>query len=494
MASPIFRKTLLALAVTATTLPAWAETVQLTNAGFLSERQTYSETLEITGTYTGGSDEDAIEFNGSHLQKDLILNATINSTGDFAGGVDMDVYEDGNIWINNQIDGSVINKGSISAIGGGANALMIDPAIIGGSVINEGLLLAKGEPLTDDGGTDVARAIDMGGSTTIKGDLVNAATGRIIAEGRDAKGINLEGGEIVGKVINRGLIQVTGAGATAIDVTSNERWQQVDMTDLAGIENHGSIIATGDDAEGIRIDGARFTSTTGQVINTGTIQATDAAIVIGSFNIDLKSYYNEFLDQYMPLHVINSGKLISGDEALDASESNRNVYLYLQNGSEIIGNLIGLKNIYVDGNANFTGTSTADDGYNIRMKDAANHWLEVGSFSDYPPSHLNLLSAHTSLDGNLYVASNSSLGLNLSSATNPQTAVLSVTDTAEFGKNAQIKLTAQGADFSASGSTYKLIEAGRIDSLDENDDVDPNGKLNLVSSSALLKIDSYSVE
>lgn len=86
----LFRKTLLALAVTASAVPAFAQTVQLTNAGFLSERQTYTEDLEITGSYTGGSDEDAIELNGSTLQKNLILNATINSTGDFAGGVDMD--------------------------------------------------------------------------------------------------------------------------------------------------------------------------------------------------------------------------------------------------------------------------------------------------------------------------------------------------------------------------------------------------------------------
>ncbi len=492
MASVIFRKTLLALAVTATTLPAYAQTVQLTNAGFLSERQTYTEDLEITGTYTGGSDEDAIEFNGSHLQKDLILNATINSTGDFAGGVDMDVYEDGLTSINNYIDGSVINKGSISAIGGGANALMIDPAIIGGSVINEGLLSAKGEPLTDGGGTDVARAIDMSGSTLIKGDLVNASSGRILAEGTDAKGINLEGGEIVGKVINRGLIQVTGNGATAIDVTSNERWLQTDMTDLAGLENHGTIIATGDDAEGIRIDGASFTSTSNQVINTGTIRATDAAIVIGGVDIDPDETHPS---PYQPLNIINSGKLTSEDEAVDASESNRRVYLTLQSGSEITGNLIDLSNIIVTGNTDFTGTNADSDGYNIRMADGSNDWVDVGSVSNNTPAQLNLLSAHTSLDGSLWVASNSALGLNLSSATNPDVAVLSITGTAEFGQNAQIKLAAQGEDFSANGTVYKLIQAGQINvQTADGLDVDPNGKLNLVSSSALLKIDSYSLE
>lgn len=492
MASMLFRKTLLALAVTATTLPAYAQTVQLTDAGFISENQTYTEDLEITGSYNGGADEDAIAINGNHLQKNLILNATINSTGDFAGGVDMDAYEDGLVWINNRIDGDVINKGSISAIGGGANALMIDPALIGGSVINEGLLYVKGEPLLDDGDTDVARAIDMSGTTVIQGDLVNAASGRIIAEGTDAKGINLEGGEIVGKVINHGLIRVTGDGATAIDATSNERWSTPDMTDLKGIENHGTIIASGDDAEGIRIDGASFTSLTDHVINTGTIAATDAAIVIGGFDIDQDetSYYRS-----LPLRIVNSGTLMSEDEAVDASEARDPVYLYLENGSKIIGNLIDLSNIEVTGTVNFTGNDNTGDGANIRMKEGSNGWIDVGSVSDNAPAQLNLLSAHTSIDGRLYVAGNSALGLNLSSATNPDVAVLSVTGTAEFGKDAQIKLAAQGDDFSANGTVYKLIQAGQINVLTaDGENVDPNGKLNLVSSSALLNVDSYSLE
>ena len=492
MASMLFRKTLLAVAVTATTLPVYAQTVQLTNAGFVSERQTYAEDLEITGTYNGSTDEDAIAINGSHLQKNLILNATINSTGDFAGGVDMDVYEDGLVWVNNHIDGDVINKGSISAIGGGANALMIDPALIGGSVINEGLLYVKGEPLLDDGDTDVARAIDMSGTTVIQGDLVNAASGRIIAEGTDAKGINLEGGEIVGKVINRGLIQVTGEGATGIDVTSNERWTLRDMTDLSGVENHGSIIASGDDAQGLLIDGASFSSETAQVINTGTIQATDAAIAIGNYDVDIPGYNNTW---GTPLYIINSGKLISQDEAVDASESQGPVYLDLQNGSQITGNLIDLANIYVTGNVDFTGNDNTGDGANIRMRNGTNSWIDVGSVSDNAPSQLNLLSTHTSIDGSLYVASNSALGLNLSSATNPDVAVLSVTGTAEFGKDAQIKLAAQGSDFAANGSVYKLVQAGQINVLTaDGEEVDPNGKLNLVSSSALLKVDSYTLE
>ena len=484
----MFRKTLLALAITATALPVSAQTVKLTNAGYVSEHKTYEGNLEFTGTYTGSSAEDAIEFNGNHVKGDLILNATINNSGNFAGGIDLDAWEDGNNWATNQIDGNLINKGSISVVGGGSNALMIDPATINGSVINQGLLSATGEPLLDGNEIDVARALDFTG--TIKGDLINDTNGRIIANGTDAKGVNLEGGRIDGKLINRGLIQVTGNGATAIDATTSGDGLNADMVDLAGIINSGTIIASGEDAEGIRIDGASFKEAEAHVINTGTIKATDAAIVIGNFDIDS----DDLLSRNDPaLKIVNSGTLISEDEAVDASETNRSVYLTLLGGSKITGNLIDLTTIEVYGKVDFSGTDSSSDGANIRLRQGG--WMDVGSVSQNAPAHLNFVQPHTTIDGNVYVAGNSSLGLNLSNATRTDTAVLAVSGTAEFGKDAQIRLAAQGSDFSVEGTTYNLFQAGKIDVLDaKGDKVDPNGKLNLVSSSALLKVDSYTVE
>ncbi|MFV0926871.1 MULTISPECIES: autotransporter family protein [Pseudomonas] len=464
----MFRKTLLALAITATALPVGAQTIKLTDAGFISEHKTYEGNLEFTGAYTGSAAEDAIEFNGNHVKGDLILNTTINSSGNFAGGIDLDAWEDGSSWASNQIDGNLINKGSISAVGGGSNALMIDPATINGSVINQGLLSATGEPLLDGSEMDVARALDFTG--TIKGDLLNDTTGRIIAKGTSAKGINLEGGRIDGKLINNGLIQVTGNGATAIDATTSFNGQNVDMVDLAGIVNNGTIIATGDDAEGIRVDGASFTTAERQIVNTGTIKATDAAIVIGNFDIDVANRD--------ALWVVNSGTLISEDEAVDASETNKTVYLSLQNGSKVTGNLIDLTSIDVYGNVDFSGTQ-GNDGANIRLRQGG--WMSVGG--ETGSAHLNLVKPHTVLDGSMTVAGNSSLGLNLSTATNPNAAVLKVTGTAEFEKGSQVKLAAKGSDFNAKGNTYRLIEAGKID-----------GNINLVSSSALLKVDSYKVQ
>ncbi|MEE1920363.1 autotransporter domain-containing protein [Pseudomonas sp. 148P] len=489
----LLRKTLLAMAVASATLPAYAQTVQLTNAGFKSENQTYTESLEITGSYSGSGEDDPIEFNGSHLQKDLILNATINSTGDFAGGVDMDVYETPGTWINNRIDGNLINKGSISAVGGGANALRIDPAIIGGSVINEGLLSAKGEPLEDEGTTDIAVGIDVSGSTTIRGDLVNAASGKIIVEGEDATGIYLTGGEIVGRVINRGEITASGEDSVGIEVSGGFNGPGYDRTDLNGIENHGTIGAYGKDSQGIRIESASFTGLNDHIVNRGTIVGGDASIAINTFDIDTEG--NDLTSSSSaPLHIINSGTLISLHQAVDARNASGDVYLELQKGSVVTGNLFGLKNIYVSGDTNL-GVNSRQGEFGISMQ-GSDGWVEVGSVSDNAAATLLLTDVyHTNIDGNLYVASNSSIGLLMSIVTDPNTALLSVTGTAEFGKDAQIKLAATGREFAANGAEYKVLKAGQFNVLNaDGSAVDPNGKLNLVSSSALLKIDSYRIE
>lgn len=493
MAPLTFRKTLLALAITASALPAFAETVQLTNAGYVSEHQTHNGNLEFTGSYSGGGEEDAIELNGSTINGDLILNANINSTGDFAGGVDMDQWDnENNVFTPNVITGSVINKGSIQANGGGANALMIDPARIGGSVINEGLLSAIGEPLTDEGGTDRARALDFSGSSVIAGDLVNAASGQIYARGEEARGINLEGGAIEGKVINRGRIEVVGEGATGIDATSDEDKANnyFDMVDLAGIENHGTIIATGEDANGIVLDGASLTTADGvHILNTGTINAEDAGILIGNTDFDTPGQTENYA-LYGDLNIFNSGTIISKDEAIDASESNRPVELILRKGSVIVGNLIDLSNIEIEGDTSFTGTDSSADGANIRLKDVEEGRVDVGWSGDKVGTTLTLGAAHTSIAGNLYVAGNSALGLSLGNDTDRSKAVLSVSGAAQFEQGAQVKLAARSNDFSANGSTYTLIDAGSLQVVDADDNVIPQGTLAVTSTSALLNVDT----
>ena len=506
------RKTLLALAVAATSLPAHAQTVQLTNAGFKSENHTYAETLEITGSYSGDNGKVVVdqgsgnapqpsapvEIHGSHLQKDLILNASIDSKGDYAGGADLDQAPTTSASpLISRVDGNLVNKGSISATGDGVVSLRIALADIGGSVINEGLLSAKGGPMEGD---DVANGMNISSPARIGGDLINSEQGRIIVEGEGASAIDIRGGAIAGKVINRGLIQGTGEDTTGIEFSARYNFgtgngPRVELVDIAGIENHGTIIARGQNALGIDIGGVSFNGGSDHFINTGTIEGSWAAIYITRYDINVPNVGS--LGDLVPLRIINSGTLRSDEQAIDVWTPRGKVYLELEEGSQVIGNLMDLSSIQVNGDTRFTGKTVESrgEGYNIQMKDAARDWVEVGSAQDYPPAQLNLLAPHTRLDGNLYVSYNSAIGLNLSSATNPDVAVFALSGTAEFAQGAQIKLAAQGSDFAANGSVYKLLSAGRIDILaDDGITIDPNGKLDLVSSSALLKVDSYSVE
>lgn len=475
------RKTLLALTISATALSTHAQNLQLTNAGLLAEDKSYTDAVEVKGSfYSHNNDLDAIEFNSVNFEKDLILNATINANGDNASGLDLSMSgEDENpssFGEATEIRGSLINKGSIRVIGGGVAGMLVDPAVIHGDLVNEGILSVKGENFEGDG----VRALEFSGDSEIHGNLINASTGKIFAEGTDATGIQLMGGEIDGKLINRGLIQVSGEGATAIDATSNDiywngAFQRSDLVDLGGIENSGTIIATGDNAVGVELDGVSFASSAAQVINTGIIEAEDdAAIEVGSFNID-------GTDEGGPLKILNSGTITSHDEAIDASEASGPVHLIWDAGT-ITGNLIDLKDIQINSAVAFNGTSASADGANIRMKD--NGWVNVGSVSEKKFGSLQLGQAHTTLEGNLYVAGNSSLGLNLSSATDPSKAVLAVSGTAEFGAGSQIKLAAKGSDFRADGNSYKLVEAGKLE----------NNGLSVTSSSALLNVDTYSVQ
>lgn len=523
--TPTFRKTLLALAVTSAALPAYAQTLTLTNAGIIEEDGSYVENVEITGSFTGSNGDDAIEFNGVIFQKDLIINADVNAGGNNAGGLDLTELDPSIIFTPTEIHGDLINKGNLSVEGGGASAMLVDPAIIHGSLINEGTLSAKDEVFEGEG----VRALEFSGVSEIHGQLINE--GGIFASGSQSTALSVEGnvsingyeirneeGAIIsatgtnttgvrllnldrfgGVLINNGKITASGENAKAIDVQGGY---------IFAIDNEGEIIAAGDDAHGIAINGTQFDGYNGvrdypndrHIRNSGLIQADDAAILIESFSIDTNIDGENAGGATVKnrLGIENLGHIVSKDEAIDASLASGDVDLYWGiidpddeefeeitarvKESTITGNLIGLSNIEIRQNAVFTGTDATVDGANIVMKNSG--WVNVGSVTDSLPGHLELGLPHTTIDGNLYVAGNSSLGLNLSSATDPDKAVLSVSGTAEFGDGAQVKLAAKGSDFRAQGTTYTLVEAGSIE----------NEGLQVVSSSSLLNVDTYAVE
>ncbi|HFK1874674.1 TPA: autotransporter domain-containing protein [Pseudomonas aeruginosa] len=468
--TPMYRKTLLALAISASALPLAAHALTLTNSGLDSEGNTYTDSTEVTGAFTGS--DQPLRFYSDTFNHDLVLNAQVQATGDDLNGVDLSYAGDDDtpspIGAPTEVFGNLQNKGSITVNGAGVTGLLVDPAIIHGNLVNEGTLLVTGGVLEDDG----IRGLKFAGQSVLQGDLLNAASGKILADGEEATGIQLKGGTIAGKLINDGLIQVSGAGSTAILATYDDDMGSPNRVDLGGIENHGSIVASGDDATALRLDGVSFADAPVQVLNTGTIQADDAAIEVGAFDIDGANASNT-------LAIQNSGTLISQDEAIDASQASGGVHLVWNAGS-ITGNLIDLSNIEVNGDVTFNGTDASTDGANIRLKDGG--WLDVGSDAGNTPAHLEFGQPHTTIQGNLDVAGNSSLGLNLSSATDPSKAVVAVSGTAEFAKGSQIQLAAQGNNFKAQGTTYTLIQAGTL----QDDGV------SVTSRSALLNVDTVS--
>lgn len=469
--TPTYRKTLLALAISASTLPLAAQALTLTNSGLNSEGNTYTDSTEVTGSFSN-QNVQPIRFYSDTFNHDLMLNAQVQATGDDLNGVDLSFAGDddnpSSIGAPTEVFGNLQNKGSISVNGAGVTGLLIDPAVIHGNLVNEGTLQVAGGVLDGDG----IRGLKFAGQSELQGDLVNAASGKILADGQEATGIQLKGGSIGGKLINNGLIQVSGTESTGVLATYDDDMGSPDRVDLGGIENHGSIVASGDDATALRLDGVSFASAPVQVLNTGTIQADDAAIEVGAFDIDGANASNTLVIQ-------NSGNLVSKDEAIDASQASGGVHLVWNAGS-ITGNLIDLSNIEVNGDVTFNGTDVSTDGANIRLKDAG--WLDVGSDAGNIPAHLEFGQPHTTIQGNLDVAGNSSLGLNLSSATDPNKAVVAVSGTAEFAKGSQIQLAAQGNDFKAQGTTYTLVQAGTLQ--DEG--------VSVTSRSALLNVDTVS--
>ena len=180
---PSFRKTLLALAVTGAALPAYAQT--LTNDGLFIGAETF-DSLEITGSFKGESETEVLEavvLNGTQVTNGLLLNANITVESREATGIDLLV--DGPAGSELKIGGDLIQRGSVQAIGNGSVALIVDPATVGGSLINEGTLSVKGDQYDDGGENDNSRALHVMLST-INGDLKNDVTGKIIAEGEHA--------------------------------------------------------------------------------------------------------------------------------------------------------------------------------------------------------------------------------------------------------------------------------------------------------------------
>ena len=295
------RKSLLALAIAASSLQAHAITYDLSSGPKSYENETISESLTVTGSLT--SNDDVLELSdGTQLQGDLILDAQITANGaqtsspegNWASAAEVS----GNGWSNAvQVDGQIVNKGSLTSTGLMAQGLAIEYADIEKGVINDGNITVKnGIDLNDvdfdvegnpsginiqnaniDGqvlnngtinvaGDDEADAVGVQilDSDLAEADIVNSATGSITASGEEARGFDLSEVEIK-SLTNAGSITSNGT-EEALGI-----WLENVTADDGAITNSGSITvsssAADSEATGILID----TSNLGAVVNSGTI-------------------------------------------------------------------------------------------------------------------------------------------------------------------------------------------------------------------------------
>jgi outer membrane autotransporter protein len=480
--TPLFRKTLLALAIT-TPFSVQAELLLngvaggATNGvggGLQFRGESFQENAVIKGSLESSeSGFSAISLKETDFAGDLILDAIISVSGNV---LEMDA----------ELKGRLYNKGQIS----GANGIYLEWLSARG-VENSGTIIAS---------ADNGRGIQVTGASDIYGSLLNS--GNIKADGAEAVGIDVaDDSQVTGGIKNQGEIRVDGTGGVGIRVVenssvlmvANERTIQVQGDGASGIrldqaaeitwlENSGNLETLGNNAVALSIVDARFKNFAGyqanyglHIRNSGTINGEMAAIELGGFWVDGNSAGT--------LVIENQGDIFGGSKAIDAETASGQVELLWSGAttrtSTITGGLIDLSRIDISGNVIYNGVSGSGD-MDIRLRD--NGAIHVGKTT--AAGHLVLGETHTRVDGNLVVAGNSSLGLGLTSGTEQNKPILSVTGNVEFAANSQVRLTANGSDFNADGARYVLVEAGTLTD---------NG-LRVTSSSSLLHVDTYGAE
>lgn len=467
-------KTLIAMAIAAATTTAATQAMAVTAPDFIynlssgpldQSDQTWGN-VTLSGSINAS---DAVHLGGNNVQGNFTNNATIST-----GGIDFDQSDLTSA--PSRIAGNFVNSGAISATGLKAVGVLLDPLFLTGDFINTGSISASGtyDPADDAGahaidgdGTMAGSGIDGNfrneGSLSassehakgfylenlhLGGDLINS--GSITVSGANSQGVYLEEVTFGGVLNNSGTISASGLEATAIDI---------DQTNLLAINNSGTLRATGTNATGIVIDTATFEAYAPDdhrnvgIVNSGTIVADGVAIDVLSR-----------APGSAPLQINQQAGLIEGGTvAINGGGAVLN-----WSGGKIKGNILDIGEINIVGDATFEGTH-----------------IQTG-YVDLATGKLSLVGPHTTLTGNLDMATDSILELFLGNSTNATTPVLTVSGYAEFEANSKIQLQANSSDFrTANGGTeYQLLSAGSI--------VGGNN-LNVASSSALLEVKSFSV-
>ena len=285
--------------------------------------------------------------------------------------------------------------------------------------------------------------------TQIDGNFVNA--GSISASGDYASAIDFWGNSTVATIHNSGTISASGLESSGL---------LIDKVHLLAINNSGTIQARGTDADAVYIEEGTFASYTPEqalnvgIVNSGTISGDGTGIFV-----------YELAPGSAPLQINQKAGLIEGGVAA----INGGGAVLNWSGGKIKGDILNIGEVNIIGDATFEGSN-----------------IQTG-YVDLSTGKLSLVGPHTTLTGNLDMATNSILELFLGNNTRVATPVLTVTGSAEFEPNAKIRLQANASDFrtATGGTEYTLLSAGSINR---------GNNLNVASSSALLEVKTFTVD
>lgn len=212
MASHLLSKSLVALAVLAAHAHLAAETVALGGAP-LTINTSYAGPLTVTGTYNLAAPIPAFVGvtlgDGASVPAGLTLdaNVSIQTTGLAFGFYSHPGF-------GGPLGGDLINHGTLQARGTtNAAAMMLNPARVTGSVINEGVLLAASTGTDSTHGAAGLQVITSQATFgTVGGNVENR--GEIEVNGFNSSGLLITGDAIVGgSLLNSGQIDINGSGS-----------------------------------------------------------------------------------------------------------------------------------------------------------------------------------------------------------------------------------------------------------------------------------------
>lgn len=527
MSSTPLTRSMLALAITTASLAAHAETYQIDNGAKTWSNQTIADGLSISGALS--TTQNALTLTGNtSVRGDVNLGADVTTNAGSPTAVTLD---------NTQLDGGITHSGALKvnatdAITGGSNTpagLGLNSVTAGNGLKNSGSIEVSSLDQADGiriGASTLAGALDNDGSISVSGDYIHGIaayagsqfnglnnTGTITAQGitapgdasnlSEAEGITVDTSIVNGDLNNSGDVTVSAYEASGIAVHAYEGHSDlarisgdllnsgtIDVTAVGGqggtaagivlyqaeidgeLNNSGTISAKGEDSAGLYVDGGRIG---GGIVNSGTIRGDRVGIYLSEFTSDR----GDPLDPNYDI-VHKNGVIEGGEYSIYANPGDSTLRVDLAGGA-VNGNISGIGYIAVTGDTIFDGTRIENGQFAGEQTSV----VDLFNADDSPlgkAGRLTLVQPHVTIDGALEMNRGTELQLNLSDATDPNRAILTVRDDAYFSPTSSIALRPTSEAFRAAGKEYKLIKAGVL----EYEGAGPQ----VLSSSPLLTVDS----